>query len=118
MSLLPPPAANLVPFAKSAPLRSAYAMLSANSPASPHREPTLTPDELTTRREELGLTQSELALLLGVPRLTVWKWEHANQKVPALMDMALRGVQATLEEQPRRRRRRRQPVATTTTDQA
>jgi DNA-binding transcriptional regulator YiaG len=70
----------------------------------------MTPEELTTRREELGLTQAGLARMLGVPPLTVWKWEHANQKVPALMDMALRGVQATIEEQPRRRRRRRSTI--------
>lgn len=70
----------------------------------------MTHEELTARRKELGLTQAELARMLGVPPLTVWKWEHDRQSVPALMTMALRGVQATLEEQPRRRRRPRQPL--------
>jgi transcriptional regulator with XRE-family HTH domain len=75
----------------------------------------VTPEELTARREQLGLTQAGLARMLGVPPLTVWKWEHANQAVPPLMEMALRGVQATLEEQPPRRRRRCQPIATPAT---
>src|SRR5258708_3428661 len=51
----------------------------------------MTADELAARRQALGLSQSELARMLGVPRLTIWKWEHARQKVPALMEMALRG---------------------------
>jgi DNA-binding transcriptional regulator YiaG len=67
----------------------------------------MTPEELTNRREELGLTQSELARMLGVPRAYVWRWEDGRYKVPPLMDMALRGVEATLNLQPRRRRRRR-----------
>ena len=56
----------------------------------------MTADELRAQRDALGLTQSDLARALGVPRLTVWKWEHARQKVPALMEMAIRGVAATL----------------------
>jgi helix-turn-helix protein len=59
----------------------------------------------TTRREQLGLTQAELARMLGVPRLTVWKWEHGVHSVSALMDMPLRGLEATLQEQPQQRRR-------------
>ena len=77
----------------------------------------MTPDELTTRREQLGLTQAELARMLGVPALYVWRWEDGRYKVPALMDMALRGVHATLEEQPRRRRRRTKQLAPPETPQ-
>jgi DNA-binding transcriptional regulator YiaG len=69
----------------------------------------MTPAELTARREELGLTQSELARMLDVPRAYVWRWEDGRYRVPPLMDMALRGVEATLEQRPRRRRRRRHP---------
>ena len=52
----------------------------------------MTPEELRARREALGLSQSDLARPLGVPPLTVWKWEHARQKAPAIMEMAVRGV--------------------------
>lgn len=58
----------------------------------------MTPEEFKHRREELGLSQSELSRMLGVPRLTVWRWEHGRQAVPAIMRMALRGVEATLND--------------------
>ena len=67
----------------------------------------MTPEELRARREALGLSQSDLARPLGVPPLTVWKWEHARQKAPAIMDMALRGVEATLQTDRQRARARR-----------
>jgi DNA-binding transcriptional regulator YiaG len=34
-------------------------------------------------REELNITQSELARRLGVNHSTVWKWEH-NKEKPSL----------------------------------
>lgn len=56
----------------------------------------MTPNELTARREALGLSQSELARMLGVRRHYVWRWENNTYRVPPLMDMAMRGVEATL----------------------
>jgi transcriptional regulator with XRE-family HTH domain len=81
--------------------------------ATQNHHPGMTAEELTTRREQLGLTQAGLARMLGVPALTVWKWEHANQAVPALMEMALRGVEVTLQQHPPPRIIRRRPATPT-----
>jgi len=64
----------------------------------------MTPDELKARRETLGLSQSDLARALDVPRQHVYRWEAGTHKVPPLMKMALRGVEATLKQSKRRAR--------------
>ncbi len=70
----------------------------------------MTPDELTAAREALGLSQSELARALGLPRIMIWRYENGRYKVPQLMDMALVGVAASLK--PRKRSGRRSSSAT------
>src|SRR5438477_10603589 len=57
---------------------------------------TMTPAQLVARREALGLSQSDLARALDVPRLTVWRWESGTHKMPILIEMALRGVAVTV----------------------
>ncbi len=39
-------------------------------------------EELKAIRKELGLTQSQLADLVGVSSRTIQSWEYGNQKVP------------------------------------
>jgi len=90
----------------------------------------MTSDELRARREALGLSQSDLARALDVPRQHVYRWETGTYKVPPLMEMAMRGVAATVlldlsdaewidlsrlwelaDSAKRRRRRRRAPAS-------
>jgi tetratricopeptide (TPR) repeat protein len=47
------------------------------------RARTAKPGPLTERREALGLTQGELAKLLGVELSSVVQWEHGGTEVPA-----------------------------------
>ncbi len=38
--------------------------------------PTISADELRAIRAEMDLTQAQFAKLMGVSRLTVWRWEN------------------------------------------
>lgn len=39
-----------------------------------------TPEQIRAKREELMLTQKELAKILGVGQVTIARWENGNKK--------------------------------------
>ena len=47
------------------------------------------PEELTTWRKERGLTQIELAAMLGVTNVCVSRWESGARNIPAFLHLAL-----------------------------
>ncbi len=49
--------------------------------------------ELKTKRENLGLTQTELAEILGVKMNTVYRWESAILIVPKSIELAMETVE-------------------------
>ena len=51
----------------------------------------MTPDELKDRRVKLGLTQSQLGLLLMVPTNTIARWERGELTIqhPEILRLAL-----------------------------
>jgi DNA-binding transcriptional regulator YiaG len=53
-------------------------------PASP-----LTPDDVVAARRQLGLTQVELARVLGVALTTLQRWELGLTKPPPYLRLAL-----------------------------
>ncbi|HEV8635169.1 MAG TPA: helix-turn-helix domain-containing protein [Chloroflexota bacterium] len=64
----------------------------------------MTPDELKRRRAALGLSQTALAALLGVPRNTVWRWEAGELTVekPVMLALALDQLAHLATAAPRR----------------
>ncbi len=57
--------------------------------------PIRTPEDLKRRRKRLGLTQTQLADILGVRRNTVTRWEVGILPVPPYLHLALAGIEAT-----------------------
>lgn len=53
----------------------------------------MAPDELRAWRTAHGLTQAQLGAALGVTWNAVWRWEHGNRKVPAMVALALRELE-------------------------
>jgi DNA-binding transcriptional regulator YiaG len=49
--------------------------------------------ELKTKREGLGLTQTELADILGVKMNTVYRWESGILAVPKSIELAIETVE-------------------------
>lgn len=49
--------------------------------------------ELKRRRERLGLTQKELAQILGIAPNTVTRYESGVLKIPKYMDLALEALE-------------------------
>ena len=47
------------------------------------------PEELTAWRKERGLTQIELAAMLGVTNVCVSRWESGARNIPAFLHLAL-----------------------------
>lgn len=45
--------------------------------------------EIAAFRERHGLTLDSLAALLGVDRMTVWRWEAGRRAPPAFLRLAL-----------------------------
>ena len=43
----------------------------------------MSPAEIRSARESLGLTASELAVQLGVTARTVYRWEDGSREMPA-----------------------------------
>ena len=50
---------------------------------------SLTPHQLRSARDRLGLTQAALAAKLGVSANTVARWERGEQPMPAMLILAL-----------------------------
>ncbi len=88
--------------------RSAPAQVRTDVSSRPGRKATFSAERLKAKRQALGLSQAQMAVLLGVSSLSVWKWE-SGQVTPrasklaryfAVMAMgkreALRQIPATL----------------------
>ncbi len=50
----------------------------------------LSPDEIRSRRDALGISQTELALALRIPDTTLARWESGGQLQPRALDLLLR----------------------------
>lgn len=53
----------------------------------------MTPAQLRSAREKLGLTQAGLAEKLGVNRTTVARWETGVLEIPQMAALAVRHLQ-------------------------
>tara|TARA_R110000751_G_scaffold306279_1_gene424300 strand:- start:34 stop:354 length:321 start_codon:yes stop_codon:yes gene_type:complete len=63
------------------------------------------PEDLKTFREKHNLTQTRLAVELGVSRSTVWRWETGRSKMPCIMPIALKGLRHVFASRKSARRR-------------
>jgi transcriptional regulator with XRE-family HTH domain len=52
----------------------------------------MTPAELTEARKSLGLSQVELAKVLGIHPTMLNRWEHGKAKIPPYLWLALKGI--------------------------
>lgn len=87
------------------------APVSAASPVPPRGKPgrkvVFTAERLKTQRARLGLTQEQMAQLLGVSSLSIWKWESGGavprtSRVPQILQrlaLGKREAQALLAAQ-------------------
>ncbi|MGA9767917.1 MAG: helix-turn-helix transcriptional regulator [Blastocatellia bacterium] len=50
-------------------------------------------DELKQRREELGMTQEQLAKALGVNIMTISRWERGVRSIPPHLSLALEAIE-------------------------
>lgn len=55
--------------------------------------------ELKQKRENLGLTQTELADILGVKMNTVYRWESGILQVPKSIELAMETVMRKYKKQ-------------------
>ncbi len=55
----------------------------------------MTGDELRTRREKLGLTQTDLASKMGTTQITISRWERDKLRIerPEMLDLALKALE-------------------------
>jgi transcriptional regulator with XRE-family HTH domain len=53
-------------------------------------------DDLRRKREQLGLTQEELAKHLGVKRLSVIRWENGQTEIDKILERAMRDLEREL----------------------
>lgn len=54
----------------------------------------MTPGELRRRRQALGLSQRALAAALGLPQVTIWRWETgATIQHPTILTLALEALE-------------------------
>lgn len=60
----------------------------------------LQPDDLKRFRKEVGITQAELALVLGHSHEDVKQWEQGKERIPGSLSWAIRYVAIALD--PRR----------------
>lgn len=69
----------------------------------PGRKATFTADRLKSSRARLGFTQQQMAKLLGVSSLSIWKWESGasaprESRVSQLLERLALGKRAALAE--------------------
>jgi transcriptional regulator with XRE-family HTH domain len=67
----------------------------------PGRKVVFTAERLKTQRARLGLTQEQMAKLLGVSSLSIWKWESGGAapraaRVPEILEKIAVGKRAAL----------------------
>ena len=85
--------------ARSTPPASAAA---AGAPrGKPGRKVVFTAERLKTQRARLGLTQEQMAKLLGVSSLSIWKWESGGavpraSRVPRILQLLALGKREAL----------------------
>ena len=58
----------------------------------------MNPVEIVARREALGLSQVQLAALLGVAQNTVSAWERGKRNIPAGVHTDLESLEALQDE--------------------
>lgn len=51
------------------------------------------PDELKEFRTRLGFTQEQLAIELGVHRLSIIRWEAGVHKIPPMLTLAMKQLE-------------------------
>ena len=56
------------------------------------------PNELLKWRTRHGYTQAELGKLLGVTKITVYRWEKAMREIPPFLHLALRCLELEKKE--------------------
>jgi len=54
-------------------------------------------EDLKRKREQLGLTQEELAKYLGVKRLSVIRWENGQTEIDKMLERAMRDLERELK---------------------
>ena len=54
-------------------------------------------EELRRKREQLGLTQEELAKHLGVKRLSIIRWENGQTEIDKILERAMRDLERELK---------------------
>ena len=85
------------------PVREAPRATSAGVARSkPGRKVLFTAERLKTQRARLGLTQEQMARLLGVSSLSIWKWESGGatpraSRVPRILQLLALGKREALE---------------------
>lgn len=92
--------------ARAEPVREAPATAGAASVAPPRGKPgrkvVFTAERLKTQRARLGLTQEQMAKLLGVSSLSIWKWESGGavpraSRVPKILERLALGKREAQE---------------------
>jgi DNA-binding XRE family transcriptional regulator len=73
----------------------------APSRGKPGRKVVFTAERLKTQRARLGLTQEQMARLLGVSSLSIWKWESGGaapraSRVPSILQLLALGKREAL----------------------
>ncbi len=58
----------------------------------------MTGKELQAWRKKQGLTQEELALCLGVIRITITRWETDVRSIPSFLPLALEALDYHIKE--------------------
>jgi len=58
----------------------------------------VTGEELTKRREDLGLSRDELARELNTTYTTVYRWETENREIPPYLGLALETIERNLNK--------------------
>jgi predicted transcriptional regulator len=55
-------------------------------------------DELKLWRKKWGITQVELARMLGTYQVTIARWETGSRKIPFLLPLALDALENRMKE--------------------
>jgi repressor LexA len=56
-------------------------------------KPKMKPAQLKEARTHLGFTQEQLAIELGVHRLSVIRWEAGIHKIPPMLELAIKQLE-------------------------
>ncbi len=86
--------------ARAAPTTASAASVAATR-GKPGRKVVFTAERLKTQRARLGLTQEQMARLLGVSSLSIWKWESGGavpraSRVPKILELLALGKREAL----------------------